>query len=574
VSILRHSDELSYRIRDEQGAEKELEEEDFRDTVTLSEEQARGEALEEPDAEAVVVEYPLPLCEGGVELVDTPGLDENPRRSSITDRYLTQADAVIFVSSATQLLTQKDKKFIRENLVERIEPRDLFFVVNFFDQIQGESDQERVRERARSFFGDLYPESIEDSTYERVHFLSAKKVLEDRRDNEESRFVESFEAFEKAIGQYLSDAKGAERWERAAREAQEELVHVEQNASAKAGEKFDDVESDLREAKQQVKETRKTKQRLKRQRHQAIENIQDEKQKALRKVEKKLRSQESSLRSLIERRSEHWETDASPLWNKSQIEEDFAEQLKEDIREGMSRWCETELSDVIEERLSSLKDRLNDQFADLNEELRSLEERTGLDLNLSTPSAEDDEEAWVKFMKGAGGWVAGGPVGALVGTNLEVEDIAKNAATNIGLGLMAGILGIGGPLSIAVVVAAVGAYQLFSNSDVIIDKIREGIVDAGVETVPEVISEAETQLSEELGDLFDEIEDATVDAINAQIEDIEAQVEGRMELLEEAKTERDEAKKHREEWQQYAEAVREIGEDLEEISGVSYEKLR
>ena len=50
-----------------------------------------------------VIYYPLSLCMDGVEIIDTPGLNENGIREKITMDYLDQADAVIMVVVILQL---------------------------------------------------------------------------------------------------------------------------------------------------------------------------------------------------------------------------------------------------------------------------------------------------------------------------------------------------------------------------------------------------------------------------------------------------------------------------------------
>ena len=51
------------------------------------------------------VRYPLPLCQDGIEIIDTPGLEEDETRQKITLSYLDHADAAIVLLSCQQLLT-------------------------------------------------------------------------------------------------------------------------------------------------------------------------------------------------------------------------------------------------------------------------------------------------------------------------------------------------------------------------------------------------------------------------------------------------------------------------------------
>jgi tRNA U34 5-carboxymethylaminomethyl modifying GTPase MnmE/TrmE len=77
-------------------------------------------------------EWSLPA---GVEIVDTPGLsDPDPERSKLTRDYLAQADAVIFVFSAPEMLDSEDLKELESlyTLLGRHQER-IFFAANKID---------------------------------------------------------------------------------------------------------------------------------------------------------------------------------------------------------------------------------------------------------------------------------------------------------------------------------------------------------------------------------------------------------------------------------------------------------
>ena len=60
--------------------------------------------------------FPTEILKNGVELVDSPGLNESPKRTQVTLSYLEQADAVIFLTDATHPLTQDEQETITERL--------------------------------------------------------------------------------------------------------------------------------------------------------------------------------------------------------------------------------------------------------------------------------------------------------------------------------------------------------------------------------------------------------------------------------------------------------------------------
>lgn len=51
-----------------------------------------------------------------MEIIDSPGLNENEIRTKATEEYLKNADAVIFVSRCPKLAGQDDVNYIENNL--------------------------------------------------------------------------------------------------------------------------------------------------------------------------------------------------------------------------------------------------------------------------------------------------------------------------------------------------------------------------------------------------------------------------------------------------------------------------
>lgn len=55
------------------------------------------DSIKELPYSKVVLEYPIELCHDGIEIIDSPGLNENGTRTKVTEDYLNQADAILFV---------------------------------------------------------------------------------------------------------------------------------------------------------------------------------------------------------------------------------------------------------------------------------------------------------------------------------------------------------------------------------------------------------------------------------------------------------------------------------------------
>lgn len=102
--------------------------------------------------EMVEIYYPLDLCKNGVEIVDSPGLEEDETRQKITMRFLNECDAAIVVLSCQQLLTMQEERFIREELLTRGFDH-IFYALNYADALTSEDEEDvwfRFREKVRN----------------------------------------------------------------------------------------------------------------------------------------------------------------------------------------------------------------------------------------------------------------------------------------------------------------------------------------------------------------------------------------------------------------------------------------
>ena len=106
-------------------------------------EDAKEMLLESP-YEKVELFWPLGMLKEGVEIIDSPGLNEAKTRTRVTMDYLTKADAILFVTMADKLCGMDEVDFIENNLKE-FGFTDPFFIVNHFDNIPGRDKDGIVR---------------------------------------------------------------------------------------------------------------------------------------------------------------------------------------------------------------------------------------------------------------------------------------------------------------------------------------------------------------------------------------------------------------------------------------------
>lgn len=179
---------------------------------------AQAELVEE-----AIVFYPCEFCQNGVDIVDTPGLNDEGRMDRIVEEVIPKLDAVIMVITPDSPFSMSESEFVRTKLMTSDIGR-LIFLVNKFDIVR-KRDQERVLREIRSRIekgvldkmrdihgedSDVYRDVRSKLANIRIFPVSARDALDGRLDHDEE-LVESsgMPDFEKALGKMLTEERGA-----------------------------------------------------------------------------------------------------------------------------------------------------------------------------------------------------------------------------------------------------------------------------------------------------------------------------------------------------------------------------
>ncbi len=133
--------ELNYK----DGSVEEIDINELEDYVTKLTE--KGEKAAERIEEAVIY-YPTVICQNNINLIDTPGLNEDEKMTQLTVQQLKKIDAAVVLVSALSPVDQIEQDLIAA-LIESPEIECLVFVISFIDCIDPE-DQERMIELIRT----------------------------------------------------------------------------------------------------------------------------------------------------------------------------------------------------------------------------------------------------------------------------------------------------------------------------------------------------------------------------------------------------------------------------------------
>lgn len=200
LTRIRHSPgELRATLK-ERGGERAVK---FADVERLLQERG-GEELREAILETPLGEWLGPH----VELVDTPGVGAaGGRRDAITLGYLPQADLVLFVTRADELLNASELNFLKGRVLSG-EAHKVFVVVNRVDTVSTANERLALEARARAKLAPILGEprlffiSAENALYARL--ADAEVSSEERSEAEEKSQILQLEA---ALSRYLVEER-------------------------------------------------------------------------------------------------------------------------------------------------------------------------------------------------------------------------------------------------------------------------------------------------------------------------------------------------------------------------------
>lgn len=167
--------------------------------------------------------YDTEFCRNNVDIIDTPGLNDDEQMTNVTMSILPKIDAAVFVISANSPFSQFEKDFL-ENKMLTSDLGRIIFAVNCFGTFAKEDESrivETVEKRISSYVMDkakkvMGENSREFAVYKRkigkpkVIGVYAKKALTAKTNNDMNMLEESnFPQFENVLETMLTKERGS-----------------------------------------------------------------------------------------------------------------------------------------------------------------------------------------------------------------------------------------------------------------------------------------------------------------------------------------------------------------------------
>lgn len=208
------------RIEYRDGNTEDVEIEKLAEYVTKLTEESEQRAA---TVKMATVYYPTSYCKNNVDIIDTPGLNDDSTMAEVTLSVLPEIDAALFVIMAQSPFSEYERDFLENKLMSSDLGR-ILFVVTGIDRLDEEdvdrvldSIRERINryviEKAKKLYGEDSPEFEvyrQKLGTPKVFGLSAKQALKGKVKGDNTLLeVSRFPVFEKELERFLTEDRGA-----------------------------------------------------------------------------------------------------------------------------------------------------------------------------------------------------------------------------------------------------------------------------------------------------------------------------------------------------------------------------
>jgi GTPase SAR1 family protein len=529
LTVLRYGQEKKVTVHFKTDHPPEsLDFESFKQKYTIDPTEAKeledSNKLAFPDVDYAVVEYPLELLEKGIEIIDSPGLNDTEARNELSLGYLNNCHAVLFVLSASQPCTLGERRYLENYIKDR--GLSVFFLVNAWDRVQQSLlDPDDVAELAAAesklqqvFRTNLSEYCLVDGCNiyeERVFPLSSIAALRRRLKDKNADLADTgFPKFINALNTFLTQERAIAELRQTRIIAKQTCTHVREAIALR----IPLLEADVSELKAKIVEIEPQ--------FVELQNIRDEFRDDIRRVrDRQARSIADSFRTYLNSLEATFEEDFKP-YLPSEI--NFIEFLSNDKREQFNLAAQKGFQKYINDKYATwtlmAQKELTTAFGELSEKAKDrgvdyqkitaqmAEKLTGKIPTRNNTMEEDSNPAWAKWAMGLFSLASGNLAGAALAiSGFDTGGILLNLFTTAGIAIIFGA--ILGPLGILLASLAVAGLQIDRARSYFASTIKKELV----KRLPEVAQEQWQPIYSAVQECFDNCERQAISRINDDI---------------------------------------------------------
>ena len=541
LTVLRWGSEKKVTVYFKEGRQPEqIDFDKFKQQYTIDPDEAKKLEAEQkqafPNVSHAVVEYPLPLLEKGIEIADSPGLNDTEARNEISLNYINNCHAILFVFRASQPCTLAERRYLENYIKGR--GLTVFFLINAWDEIrEGAIDPEDAEEIAesesklrrvfRANIGEYCQVDGQDIYSERVFEIASLPALRLRlKDQNAALDGTGFPEFVAALNTFLTQERAVAQMRQARNLGRSGCQRV----SEAVGRRIPLLEKDVSELKQRISSVAPEFEKL--------NEIRDRFQEEIKITrDRQAKSVADSFKEYILNLGNTFDSD----FLRYQPEIGFFDSLASDKRESFSAAFKKAFEQYINDKISAweltAEREIREAFAQLGKSAASysaaytqitdsmteklIGEKVYVGANIDS---EDSSPAWAKWAMGFFSLASGNVAGVvLAGAGFDWRNILVNWIAVIGISSFL-LIFTGtflGPIGIAAIGLGLGALQA--------DQARKEMVQATkkefVKYLPQLAQSQYELIYQNVKDCFDGYDRQVIDRLNGDIKSRKAELD-------------------------------------------------
>jgi replication fork clamp-binding protein CrfC len=534
LTILRYGPEKKVTIHFNDGKNpQQLDFQSFKYKYTIDPAEAKKLEQEKkqafPDVDYAVVEYPLALLEKGIEIVDSPGLNDTEARNELSLGYVNNCHAILFVMRASQPCTLGERRYLENYIKGR--GLSVFFLINAWDQVKESlidpddteeltAAEDRLRQVFKANLADYCYVDGQDIYDERVFELSSIQALRRRLKNPQADLSGTgFPEFMGAINTFLTRERAIAELRQVRTLARQACNHTREAIDRR----IPLLDKDVEELKKRLESVEPEFNKLTGIRDQFQKEIINTRDTQARAISESFRSYVLNLGNTFESDFLRYQPELNLLdFLSSGKREAFNAALQKAfeqyITDKSAAWTLTAEKDIDAafKRLSHSAAQYGASYNKITNEIT--EKLTGqkVTVNANTSTEDDNSPAWAKWAMGLLSLSRGNLAGvALAGAGFDWKNILLNYFTVIGVGgIITAVTGVFlGPIGFALLGLGVGFLQA--------DQARKELVKTAkkelVKYLPQIAHEQSQTVYNAVKECFDAYEKEVSQRINDDI---------------------------------------------------------
>lgn len=500
----------------------EIPEENIEDYAVIPIGKELNEISYESPYEKIDLFWPVELLKNGVEIIDSPGLNEHETRTRVTCEYLDKADAILFVLAADKLCSADEMNFIKTYLKNNGHD-DVFFVVNRFDTLRNERDKQRTVDYAKIQLTD-YTAFKEDG----IFFISALDALDGKIDNNIEQYQNSgMPKLENSLSNFLVNGKGKIKLAQPAKELKRiiknEVIEKEIPMQLKA------LNSSLNEIIKKREDAEPKINNLREQRRNVSDKLDILIGRSIPDIEDKIKRFFVDLNTNIpEWISEYKISTAIPLVpTKGKMEPVIVEILnfiRDKIEDEQFEWQNNTLAPVIQNKFEIIQQTIENKI----EEFYCDIDKIKFEFSSAENMGQTEEiPVWQRLIAAGGGFIVSGVAGAALG-GIEgfSKDFVKGIITQFAVFYGLAIIGLLNPVTICIAIVGSILISLGNSTNKIESKIKEMVAENICDCVNKANIESGDKIINDIRNNFYIVKDKILESLDCEIKNLEEYMDG------------------------------------------------